>query len=55
MHWYGWALVIYIAFDRLCTVGYVGRSLEITPTIAVTTLITGVLLIWAVLALGGVV
>lgn len=54
MPWYGWALVIYYAVDRLYTVSQVGTTVEITPGFAVAALFTGALWTWAVLALGGV-
>jgi hypothetical protein len=49
-----WALIAYIALDRMATVAMVGRSIEITPAYAVVSLILGGLWVWAILALAGV-
>lgn len=50
MPWYTLAIIIYFAFDVLVTIGYVGRSIKITPATAVLAVITHGLLIWAVIA-----
>jgi hypothetical protein len=51
MPWYAWAVIAYIAADRLLTIAWVGKDFEITPAIAVETTITGCLVIWAVVVL----
>lgn len=53
MTWYAWALVIYFIVDRLCIIAMVGRSITIEPSVAVTSVITGSLIIWAILKLAG--
>lgn len=50
MPWYVILFIIYIIFDRLATIGFIGRRLEITPGVAVASVITGVLMIWVVVA-----
>jgi hypothetical protein len=52
--WYAWAIVAYYVFDRLATVAWVGHRVDITPALAAANLITGALIVWAVLALAGV-
>lgn len=50
MPWYGWAVLVYVALDRLVTIGYVGRSLFISRGGAILSCITGGLIAWAVVA-----
>jgi hypothetical protein len=54
MTWFATAMVIYIVIDRLLTVAWIGRQIDITPGFAVTSLLTGALWVWGVLALAGV-
>lgn len=51
MTWYAWVLIAYIALERLMTVAQIGKRLEITPPIAVESLITGGLMIWLIVSL----
>ncbi len=52
MPWYAWAVIIYLAIDRLGTVLVVNRwSIDITPAFAFTSLITGGLMVWAIVEL----
>jgi hypothetical protein len=46
-----WLLVVYVAFNAIWTVALTGRSVEITPSFAVGTLIISALKVWAVLAI----
>ena len=48
-----WALIAYIVLDRIYVVAIVGRTVEITPAYAVTSLVTGALWVWVILALAG--
>jgi hypothetical protein len=50
MTWYAWVLVAYIVVD-LCAVAWIGRSIEMTPAVAVVSLVSGGLLVWAVVSL----
>lgn len=54
MPWYIIALIVYICLDRLLTVGLSGRrppyTIEMTPAYAVASLITGALIIWALVS-----
>ncbi len=51
MTWYAWTLIAYIVIDRILTVAWIGRTIDITHDIAVLSLITGTLIIWAILSL----
>lgn len=55
MPWYAWVVIGYCVADVFASVLMQGRSWEITPGVTVMTLITKGLLVWAVLALAGVV
>jgi hypothetical protein len=46
-----WLLVVYVAFNAIWTVALTGRSVEITPSFNVGTLIISALKVWAVLAI----
>jgi hypothetical protein len=50
------AFAIYIIVDRLFTVGWVGKSIDITPAFAVVSIVTGTFLVVVLLkaAYGGV-
>ena len=39
------AIAIYIILDRLITIGWVGRSVDITPGVAVVSVITGTFIV----------
>jgi hypothetical protein len=51
MTWYAWALIAYIVIDRIGTVAMIGRQIDLTPAFAVTSLVTGSLIVWAILSL----
>ena len=57
MPWYAWAAIVWIAVDRLVTVGLCGRrpvyQIKVTPAFAVTSLISGALFVWCVVSLAG--
>lgn len=50
MEWYAWALVIYIVIDRLLGIAYIGKSIEITKAFVILSMISGFLIIWAVVS-----
>lgn len=53
MTWYAWVLIGYIVLDRLATVALAGTSfkVEVTNAFAVGSLISGALIIWAIVSL----
>lgn len=54
MTWVAWALIAYVVIDRVSMVAMICRSVDLTPSLAVTSLVTGSLIVWAVLVLAGV-
>lgn len=52
MPWQIWAVVIYLIIDRLMTVAAAGRGrfVDLTWGFAITSLITGALMIWAIVS-----
>lgn len=55
MPWYAWALIAYFVIDRISNVALCGRkpayAVKITPAFAVGSLISGALMVWAIVAL----
>lgn len=56
MPWYAVVLIVYIALDRIFTVAVCGDdyAINITPAFAVLSLISGALIIWAIVSLAGI-
>lgn len=56
MPWYAWVIVAYIVLDRLITVAVAGkgRKIEITSSFAVSSLISGAVIIWGIVSLATV-
>jgi hypothetical protein len=55
MPWYVYLLIGWIALDRLLTVLYAGQGkvIEITNVFAAVSLVTGTLMVWAIISLAG--
>lgn len=51
MPWYAWALIAWTAFERLTTVAMIGETVKVGRGAAVLRLVTGGLVVWAVVEL----